>query len=162
MANEQDRANLSIRRGKLAAGIPDQSARSQYIAAQGKAEASGDTASQAKLESDTSKTENTGAIGVQAGVEADSTQRSATPPMGILGTTGGSKAIGSFKKGGKVKKTGLYKLHKNEIVVPANKASTMKDILSGKKSATKKKIKKVDLTKSFTKKGSKPSVAMKA
>jgi hypothetical protein len=28
---------------------------------------------------------------------------------------------GSFKKGGKVKKTGLYKLHKNETVVPAKK-----------------------------------------
>jgi len=28
----------------------------------------------------------------------------------------------SFKKGGKVKKTGVYKLHKGEKVVPAKKA----------------------------------------
>ena len=32
-----------------------------------------------------------------------------------------SEISGSFKKGGKVKKTGIYKLHKNEVVVPAKK-----------------------------------------
>lgn len=29
--------------------------------------------------------------------------------------------IGSFKKGGKVKRTGNYKLHKGEVVVPASR-----------------------------------------
>jgi len=29
---------------------------------------------------------------------------------------GGGRILGSFKKGGKVKKTGLYKLHKGENV----------------------------------------------
>jgi hypothetical protein len=110
MANdytESDRANLSIRRGKLAADIKDPVARAKYIAAQGTAEASGDIASQAKLENDTHNDETT-------------------------------KAIGSFKKGGVVKKTGLYKLHKHEVVVPAKKASHMRDILSGKQPSTKK------------------------
>lgn len=32
-----------------------------------------------------------------------------------------SKILGSFKKGGKVKKTGIYKLHKGEKVVKAKK-----------------------------------------
>lgn len=32
------------------------------------------------------------------------------------------KPLGSFKKGGKVKKTGLYKLHKGERVNPVKKA----------------------------------------
>lgn len=31
------------------------------------------------------------------------------------------RVMGSFKKGGKVKKTGLYKLHKGEKVIPAKK-----------------------------------------
>jgi hypothetical protein len=35
------------------------------------------------------------------------------------------KVLGSFKKGGKVKKTGVYKLHKNEVVVPAKKVAKM-------------------------------------
>ncbi len=29
-----------------------------------------------------------------------------------------NKTLGSFKKGGKVKKTGIYKLHQGEMVVP--------------------------------------------
>jgi hypothetical protein len=119
MANdytEQDRANLSIRRGKIAADIKDPSARDKYIAAQGKAEASGDITGQAKLENDTHNDETT-------------------------------KAIGSFKKGGVVKKTGLYKMHAGEVVIAKNKVSGMKAILSGQKNTTKKKAKKVILNK---------------
>lgn len=33
---------------------------------------------------------------------------------------------GSFKKGGKVKKTGVYRLHKGEVVVPKKKAMAKK------------------------------------
>lgn len=36
------------------------------------------------------------------------------------------KKLGSFKKGGKVKKTGMYQLHKDEKVVPAPKKSKIK------------------------------------
>lgn len=34
--------------------------------------------------------------------------------------------LGSFKKGGKVKKTGLYKLHKGEKVIPVKALKTVK------------------------------------
>lgn len=34
--------------------------------------------------------------------------------------------LGSYKKGGKVKKTGLYKLHKGEKVVSAKKVKKSK------------------------------------
>jgi hypothetical protein len=109
--NEQDRANLSIRRGKIAAGISDPQARAAYIAAQGNV-GTNNASAQAKLENDTHNDET-------------------------------SKVIGSFKKGGKVKKTGLYKLHKGEEVLPKKKASAMRDILSGKKPKGKAKRKKV-------------------
>lgn len=36
----------------------------------------------------------------------------------IGGKVAGKKVLGSYKKGGKVKKTGTYKLHKGEIVMP--------------------------------------------
>jgi hypothetical protein len=36
--------------------------------------------------------------------------------------------IPGFKKGGKVKKTGIYKLHKGETVVPAHKSHPTCDI----------------------------------
>lgn len=35
------------------------------------------------------------------------------------------KVLGSLKKGGTIPKTGLYKLHKDEKVIPANKAKMM-------------------------------------
>lgn len=38
------------------------------------------------------------------------------------GARGYAAAIGSFKRGGKVPKTGIYKLHKDEVVVPAKKS----------------------------------------
>ena len=37
-----------------------------------------------------------------------------------------SKGLKGFKKGGKVKKTGPYKLHKGEVVVPAKQAKGAK------------------------------------
>jgi hypothetical protein len=40
---------------------------------------------------------------------------------GNTGPVGGGDVIGSFKNGGRVKKTGKYLLHKNEQVVPARK-----------------------------------------
>ena len=47
----------------------------------------------------------------------------------------GSKALGavnaipSFKKGGKVKKTGLARLHKNEVVLTASQAKSLRKIM---------------------------------
>ena len=39
---------------------------------------------------------------------------------------------GSFRKGGRVKKTGIYRLHKDEVVIPAEKARKL-----GRKSGRK-------------------------
>lgn len=36
---------------------------------------------------------------------------------------------GGFRKGGKVKSTGAYILHKNELVVPASKAKKVKTLM---------------------------------
>lgn len=35
-------------------------------------------------------------------------------------------ALGSYQKGGKVKKTGIYKVHKGEVVIPAAKVRARK------------------------------------
>ena len=43
---------------------------------------------------------------------------------------GAVNAIPSFKNGGKVKKTGLARLHKNEVVLPASQAKSLKKILN--------------------------------
>lgn len=56
------------------------------------------------------------------------------PPMPVGPDRGGAPAFrpwgarfyGSMKKGGKVKKTGLYKLHKGERVMPTKLSSLVK------------------------------------
>jgi hypothetical protein len=52
-------------------------------------------------------------------VPAKSAQQAFMESQGVPADTAG--AIGSFKKGGRVPKTGTYKLHKGEKVVPAKK-----------------------------------------
>jgi len=37
-----------------------------------------------------------------------------------------NRVISSFKDGGKVHKTGVYKLHKNEVVVPASRVKAVR------------------------------------
>lgn len=46
------------------------------------------------------------------------TGRSGVPRQAPVGRSPRSLILGSMKKGGKVKKTGLYKLHSGEKVVP--------------------------------------------
>jgi len=43
---------------------------------------------------------------------------------------GAVNAIPSFKKGGKVKRTGLARLHKNEVVLTASQAKSLKKIMN--------------------------------
>lgn len=91
MANqptEQQRADLSKRRGQVAAGITDSAARKAFIARQGQEEAKGSK--------DTS------------GLESE-----------LYRERNRQAAQGSFQKGGTVPRTGNYKLHKGEKVVPA-------------------------------------------
>jgi hypothetical protein len=48
-------------------------------------------------------------------------------PIGMRGPMPGPRlALGSFKKGGKVKKTGIYKLHKGERILRAK--MSLKDL----------------------------------
>lgn len=44
-------------------------------------------------------------------------------------SVGSNKPEGSFKKGGTVKKTALYTVHKGEVVVPASRAKTIRKIM---------------------------------
>jgi hypothetical protein len=50
----------------------------------------------------------------------------------LAGITGGGEdsMLGSFKKGGTVPKTGVYKLHKGEKVIPAAPAPKVKQYIS--------------------------------
>ena len=52
--------------------------------------------------------------------------------------------VGSFKKGGKVKKTGIAKVHKGELVLTAKEAKSYKKSgkSSLKKNATRKRVTK--------------------
>lgn len=50
------------------------------------------------------------------------------PGEEIIDTKDMTKPLGSFKKGGKVRKTGVYKLHEGETVVPKDRGT---DVLAG-------------------------------
>ena len=61
-------------------------------------------------------------------------QNRRTAPRGAYGALSDrERLLGSFKKGGKVKKTGKYKLHKGEVVVPAKKVKKMKKVMKSAK-----------------------------
>lgn len=90
--SEQDKANLSEKRGKLAAGITDPSQRKAFLSAQGEADRKG------------------GRDQDYAPVVQDTTAEGNRQAL--------SAALGSFKHGGTVHKTGLYKLHEGEHVEP--------------------------------------------
>jgi hypothetical protein len=56
-------------------------------------------------------------------MSAFGTKTGGSSPRGV----GGPRMMGSFKKGGKIKKTGLYRVHKGEVIVPSGK--TVDDVL---------------------------------
>jgi hypothetical protein len=67
----------------------------------------------------------------------------------------------SFKKGGKIPKSGLYKLHKGEVVVPAHRVKTVdKALKKSKRKPLKKVCKDCVITK--TRKVMKPSKNVKS
>lgn len=45
---------------------------------------------------------------------------------GLVGAVGAKAVLGSFKKGGRVKKTGVYLLHAGERVIPVRKRKRSK------------------------------------
>lgn len=55
----------------------------------------------------------------------------ANRPMGRRGHGMAPRVVGIMKKGGKVKETGLYKLHKGEKVLSKGTAQRMKDRAGG-------------------------------
>jgi hypothetical protein len=95
--NEQEKADMSIRRGRLAAAITDPQEKREFIKGQGDAEEKGG--------SDASY------VPVVAGTHKEEV----------------NQAIGSRKHGGPINKTGLYKLHKGEHVISADETTRNSD-----------------------------------
>lgn len=85
---------MSIARGKIAATIPNQEDKKAFIAAQGKEEAAGRGSEGAELST---------ALAEKSQME--------------------KKALGSYKEGGTIPKTGTYELHAGEKVTPASGSS---------------------------------------
>lgn len=96
MANvkEEDKAALTIERGKQAAKISDSTERKNYVS------------DSADVDKDYAKTQEATAL------KGNQIAR--------------REIMGSMKKGGTIPKTGLYKMHKDEKVIPADKAKAMK------------------------------------
>jgi hypothetical protein len=113
--SEEMMAALSQLRGAAAAKIKDPEKKRKFIEAQGKSEQSG------KMNADYDRMKS----------EAEDTL--ATDGENV--NSDAKRIAGSYKKGGKVPKTGIYKLHKKEVVIPAKKARGrgVAEILSGKK-----------------------------
>jgi hypothetical protein len=100
MASEQDKAALAKKRGAAAAQIQDPDARRKFIADQGEVERKGK--------------DNTASPD-----DYDRLNRSADDTLATGGMNTWVKPLGSFKHGTKsVPKTGDYKLHEGEKVVP--------------------------------------------
>lgn len=122
MPTEQEKADLSKKRGQAAAQITDPDTKRQFIAAQGEAERKGKgTASPDAYE--------------RLNKEADDT----------MATGGMNKSVGvpSYKKGTPyVPQTGMAKLHKGEAVIPAE-VNPYGKIAPGK---PKKSIKSIHVT----------------
>jgi hypothetical protein len=92
---EQEKAALSHKRGTLAAGIADPSARRTFVAAQGEVDRrGGNDIEYTNLMKNTDREEENQAV---------------------------SSVLGSRKHGGPIRKTGLYLLHAGEHVAPKGK-----------------------------------------
>jgi hypothetical protein len=118
---EKERADISKRRGNLAKSITNPSAKRSFIAAQGEDEAKervpitsvGNSASFPAVAAGMPMVRQQTRMAESEGAEA---AQKAAEKLGILAP--------SKKHGGKVAATGLYKLHKGEKVVPAQKSAS--------------------------------------
>ena len=122
MPTEQEKADLSKKRGAAAAQISDPDQKRKFIAAQGEAEAKG-KADYPKLDREADDTVATGGANIATGLKSYKTGTSFVP------------------------KTGPAILHKGEAVIPKEKnfmnaADAMAGI-TGKKSVPEKKIHKI-------------------
>src|ERR1041384_6850925 len=91
---EQDKAILSQRRGKLAAGIKDPQARKSYIAAQSKVDQNGNDSAQAALAESTNKDEQDRVLG--------SFKKGGTVSLRPGSTRGMSALRGRVRSGGRL------------------------------------------------------------
>jgi hypothetical protein len=128
MATEQEKADLSKKRGQASATISDPDQKRKFVAAQGEAEKKGN-ANYEGLNKEADDTLATGGQNIAAGVK-------------------------SYKFGTNfVPKTGLALLHKGEKVTPAKENSMMNASdamagITGKKAVPEKKIHKITTHKS--------------
>src|SRR2546426_8648789 len=100
---ESERAALSQKRGRLAAGIRDSEERKRFIARQGEDEAKGSRGmGMEKISAETALEQGRQTAGVDS---SDST-----------------RTLRSMKKGGVVRKTGAHLIHRGERVIPADEA----------------------------------------
>lgn len=99
MANEQQRANVTLERGRQAAKMPHEQAK-KYIAS---------------------------SANVDKSYEGVETETALTSRKQMT-----EKALGSFKQGGTVPKTGTYKLHKGETVVATDPTHARENISAAK------------------------------
>lgn len=97
-AEEMHRADISMVRGKLATKIKDPEKRRAFIAKQGQGEE-----------------ESLKAIGRVGGKDEDT-------EADTMENLKKYRLQGSLKKGGKIKKTGIYRLHKGEKVLNSKQA----------------------------------------
>ena len=108
MATEQDKASLSLTRGRQASKMSHDDAK-DYIAGSG------------KIDKDYTKAaEETAGVGKKQQMQ---------------------EVLGSMKKGGMVKATGVYKLHKGEKVIPKHMVAhgANKNMIHAKSSANHKR-----------------------
>src|SRR5260370_7335807 len=96
MANEQEKADVTKRRGALAASMEDLGEKKKFIARSADVDKKFDAVSN----------ETTG--------EGQKQYRESNVKEA-------AKVLGSYKKGGKVQKTGAYELHSGEAVLPKDK-----------------------------------------
>ena len=96
MANEQEKADVTKRRGALAASMQDPEEKKKFIARSADVDKKFDKVSNETTEEGQKQ-------------YRDSNMKEA------------AKVLGSYKKGGKVDKTGAYELHAGEAVLPKDK-----------------------------------------
>lgn len=127
MADETQKANLTKRRGALAAGMKDAGEKQKFIARSADADK--------KFDAVSNETE---------GEEAKQSREANVKQA--------AQVLGSYKKGGKVKETGVYELHEGEAVLPKDKKKAGeiakdhvgKGLMAGLKSLAKDKEEKKD------------------
>ncbi len=101
MPTEQEKAELSKRRGALASNIEDADKKRKFVARS------------ADIDKDYDK------VSLEAAGEGEKQSRESNIKQA-------KEVLGSFEKGGKVKKTGAYQLHEDEAVLPKNKKKAAK------------------------------------